>query len=585
MTLPAPAALHRLAVMIAGIAVAFVFAVAGLLLWLHFGATTNDPWKSPQLLALKEQLRTAPKDEAVKTRIRELDFDFRQQYVQRLRLGQAGGWLLVAGAVVFVVAAQTSLATRKRLPQPALNPQAAALAARRAHQSRRAVALAGAAFAGAMVAVALGVRSHFATLAAGAKAAGAGPVSDPLPSPAEFARQWPRFRGPLGGGVAGSPEAPLQWDAATGRGVAWKAEVPAPGFNSPIVWADKVFVAGATKEQREVFCFAAADGRLLWRCPIPPPKGPGVKIPELSDETGYAASTLASDGRNVYAIFGHGDLVAVTLEGRVAWTKYLGAPKNPYGHASSLAVWQGRVIVQFDQGEANEARSRLFAFDGANGRQLWEKTRPVGSAWASPIVIEAGGRTQIITLSAPLAMSHAFTDGAELWRAQIMEGEVTPSPIFAGGLVLIVVPGHALIGLRPDGSGDVTASHVAWKTEEAVPDISSPVSDGERVYTVNSGGELLCFETKGGTKVWSKDLDAEAHASPALVGNRLYVTLTNGVTVVAEVGAQFRELARNPLGEKVVASPAVAAGRIYLRGAQHLFCLGGKPDTPAAPSP
>ena len=583
--------LRRFAAALAGIAATFSIVVAGLLLWLHFSATTNDPWKSPQLLELKEQLQAAPKDEVVKARIRELDFQFRQRYVQRLRLGATGGWLLVAGAVVFVVAFQTAAAAGKRLPQPKPDPQASAHAARRAAQSRRAVAVAGVVCGGTLLVVGWGVPSHFATLPVGSAppgaAAAAAPPMNPLPPPAEFARQWPRFRGPEGGGVAAGPEAPLNWDAATGAGIAWKAAVPAPGFNSPIVWGGKVFVSGATRESREVFCFDAADGRLVWRCPIPLPKGPGIRSPELSEDTGYAAPTLATDGRQVYALFGHGDLTAVTLAGRVAWTKFIGVPKNPYGLAASLAVWPGRVIVQFDQGESETSTSRLWAFDGGSGRLLWEKARPVGSSWASPIVVEAAGRAQIITIGVPFAIAYAAADGAELWRAKVMEGEVTPSPIYAGGLVVIVNPGHSLIGIRPDGSGDVTGTHVAWQMVEGVPDISSPVSDGNSVYVVNGGGELHCFELKTGAKLWTKDLDAEAHASPILIGRRLYVTCTNGMTVVAETGAAYRELARNRLGEKIYASPAVADGRIYLRGVQHLFCLadGAKPALAAKANP
>jgi outer membrane protein assembly factor BamB len=582
MTAPTVTVVHRVAVITAGIAAAFVLTIAGVLLWLHLGATTNDPWKSPQLLELKEQLRAAPKDEAVKARIRELDFQFRQRYVQRLRLGQTGGWLLVAGTVILVVALQTSVEARQRLPQPRPDPQAAANAARRAAQSRRAVAITGAVCAGGMLAVAWGVRSHFATLAKivapGSPAAAA--ATTPLPPPEEFARNWPRFRGPDGGGTAAG-EAPLHWDAATGAGVAWKTAVPAPGFNSPIVWGNRVFVSGATREARTVFCYDTASGALVWQCAIPLPTGPGVQALEISEETGYAASTLATDGRHVYAIFGHGDLTAITLAGKVAWTKHLGVPKNPFGHATSLAVWQGRVIVQFDQGEVDARKSRLFAYDGANGKLLWEKPRSISTSWATPIVVEAAGRTQIITLGVPQVIAYAFADGAELWSARVMDGEVTPSPVFAGGLVLVIKPEHALIAIKPDGTGDVTETHVAWKTEESMPDVTSPVSDGTWAFAVNGSGELLCFETKQGAKVWTKELDANVQASPAIFGRRMYVTLADGVTVVAEVGAEYRELARNPLGEQVFASPAFAGGRLYLRGHKHLFCLTGT-ATPAA---
>jgi hypothetical protein len=171
-------------------------------------------------------------------------------------------------------------------------------------------------------------------------------------------------------------------------------------------------------------------------------------------------------------------------------------------------------------------------------------------------------------------------DGTELWSVKGMEGEVTPSPVFAGGLVLAIKPEHALLAIKPDGTGDVTDTHVAWHAEESMPDVTSPVSDGTRAYAVNGSGEVFCFELKTGAKVWTKELDANVQASPAIFGRRLYVTCANGLTIVAEVGAEYRELARNPLGEQVFASPAFAGGRLYLRGQNHLFCLAGA-ATPA----
>ncbi|MBM3853393.1 MAG: serine/threonine protein kinase, partial [Verrucomicrobia bacterium] len=421
-----------------------------------------------------------------------------------------------------------------------------------------------------------GVRSHLTIGPTTAGPAAVAPAAaEPLPPPAEFARHWPRFRGPDGGGTAAG-EAPLQWNAATGAGVAWKTALPLPGHNSPIVWGNRVFLSGATREKREVYCFDATTGALLWQCPLEPPKTAGARG-ELSEDTGYAAPTLATDGRHVYAFFAHGDLTALTFAGRVAWTKALGLPRNPYGHATSLAVWEGRVLLQFDQGESEPANSRLLAFDGATGRQLWEKTRQTAATWATPIVVHAAGRPQIVTLGLPHVVAYAVADGAELWRAEVMEGEIAPSPIFAGDLFLIVVPGHKLVALRPDGAGDVTATHVAWHTEESMPDVTSPVSDGTWTLVATSGGEVVCLANKDGKVAWKKDLDLTVQASPAIFGGKLYVVAANGVTVVCAIGPEFRELARSELGEKVFATPAFAAGRLYVRGVKHLFCLAGSP--------
>ena len=140
-----------------------------------------------------------------------------------------------------------------------------------------------------------------------------------------------------------------------------------------------------------------------------------------------------------------------------------------------------------------------------------------------------------------------------------------------------------MLALKPDGTGDVTKTHLAWKAEDNIPDVSSPVSGGGLVFTVDSGGTVMCFDLKDGAKVWSQELHTEVQASPAIAGQRLYVTCLNGLTVVAEVGRTYREIARSQLDDKFAASPAFVRGRIYVRGMKNVYCLGGDPAKPASP--
>jgi outer membrane protein assembly factor BamB len=315
---------------------------------------------------------------------------------------------------------------------------------------------------------------------------------------------------------------------------------------------------------------------LLWRGTVQTGAPAPAESPEIPEQTGYAASTMATDGRRVYAIFANGVLAAFTMEGKQVWAKSLGYPKNPHGHASSLTTWQGRLIAQVDQGDAEKNLSRLYAFDGATGKTVWQSSRPVSTSWATPIVIEAGPKTQIVTLSVPWAIGYAARDGVELWRVDGFANEVTPSVVFAGGVVLAISPGEKLMAIRPDGQGDVTKTHVLWAAEDNVPDISSPVSTDELVFTLNTGGLLTCFELKDGKKLWEQDLNMECNASPAIAANRLYVVGTKGTLLVADAGRAYKELARSELEEKVFASPAFVHGRIYLRGSEHLICLGSE---------
>jgi len=267
----------------------------------------------------------------------------------------------------------------------------------------------------------------------------------------------------------------------------------------------------------------------------------------------------------------------------VRWpAKHLGVPKNMYGHASSLAIAPGKLIVQLDQDEEAPGGSKLLAFDCASGRKIWERTKPTHGSWSSPIILVNAAREQIITLALPFVMSHALADGNELWRAEVMDGEITPSPIVAGSLVVVVSPNGGLLGLRPDGAGDVTKSHLSWKEEKNVPDVTSPVSNGELVFTVTSSGSVGCFELKDGKQVWQHELELEVQSSPTIAGKQLFVLSTKGDLVALEAGREFNELSRVQLDDTFHASPAIVHSRMFLRGATHLWCLGMQKEVASA---
>jgi len=572
-SIPMPGALP-----VAWIAGLFCIILSATLIFQHATATNDNPWKSPHILTLKAKLVTTPKDERIKTDIRELDLKYRERFFARLARDRTGGWLLAGGLAVFLLAARRVAAANRRPPLPMLYSSTDEDARKQVAQSGLAVAATGV-FAFAAIAL-IAARGGTEPVTGGAisaqsttSPAAAVPAND-LPPLAEFNANWPRFRGPDGSGCSKVTNTPVAWDSKTGAGVLWKAAIPAPGFNSPLVWGDRVFISGATAEKREVFCYDTADGRMVWRRAVENVQGSPAKGPEISEQTGYAAPTMACDGRRVYTIFGNGDLAALKFDGSPAWSKNLGVPKNQYGHATSLAIWQGKLIVQLDQGDSGPANSRLTVFDGATGRVVWEKSRPVASSWATPIVIDAAGKTQIITLGPPSVIAYSFADGTELWRAQVLDGEITPSPVFASGLVCAVSPSSKLMGFKPDGAGDVSKSHLVWTSEDNVPDVSSPATDGERVVMATGAGFSTCVGAKDGKKLWDHDFGFEVQASPTIAGKRLYVVGVNGTTAVAEMAGEFKEIGKGVLDDKFYASPAVASGRIYLRGVANLWCVG-----------
>ena len=559
------------------VAAAFCALVCGAMLYQHSAAAEHDPWKSPQLLALKEKLRAAPADESLRAEIRRLDLEFRQRYFRRLALNLTGGWLLVAGVGALLLAAKSAKRLTEKPPMPQRRTDAQALALQAAARARRSVAGVGAVFGTGLLALAFMSQSPLSDKAGEVnKVLGGGEsAASDAPSLAEFQTNWPSFRGSDGGGAA-KGDWNLSFGGTPGGNVIWKSPIPAIGFNSPIVWSNRVFLSGGDATKRQVFCFDAGDGKLLWQRAVENVPGSPAKLPEISDATGHAASTMATDGRRAFVMFANGDLAAFNFDGSPAWAKHLGVPKNMYGHATSLAIWPGKLIVQLDQDEGAPGGSKLLAFACATGRALWERTKPTHGSWASPIIVEAAGKTQIITVALPHVMSSSLADGAELWRAELMEGEITPSPIFAGGLAIVVNPSSKLLALRPDGAGDVTKSHIAWTAEENAPDVTSPVSNGELVFTVTSSGMLTCFDLKDGKKVWQKDLELEVQASPGIAGNRLFVLSTKGDALLVEAGREFKELGRAKFADLFHGSPAFVDGRVYLRGATNLWCLGGK---------
>jgi len=318
------------------------------------------------------------------------------------------------------------------------------------------------------------------------------------------------------------------------------------------------------------------SGALLWRLPANAVAADAVTAMEIPKLSGSTAASACADGQRVFAMFATGELIAADHAGHLAWSKNFGKLENAYGHATSPFVWRNRLIMQLDQGTQEAAKSRLYAFDTATGNVVWQTPRKLPATWATPILINAAGHDQIICLGEPFLISYDAADGRELWRYQGLGSDLTPSPIFAAGLLFVVSPNQHLIAIRPDGKGDITKTHVAWMADENVPDIASPACNGELLFTVETSGVICCREAKTGRKLWEHAYDGEFQSSPAISGDRLFVFSTEGDAYVLKAGSQFEEVAHNKLGEPIRASAAFADGRMFLRGATNLFCIGAK---------
>ena len=240
--------------------------------------------------------------------------------------------------------------------------------------------------------------------------------------------------------------------------------------------------------------------------------------------------------------------------------------------------------------------SALIAFDGKTGKEAWRTKRPVVNSWTTPIIADTGQRLELITSANEWVISYNPDTGAELWRAEGVTGDVAPSPVYAAGLVYATNQYSLLVAIRIGGSGDVTKTHTAWEAEEGMSDASSPICDGKLYLQATSGGLLTCYEaTKGSPNpLWEAEMDlvlekyykevvgkplperelsAEFWASPALVGNLVYLTAKDGRTYIFPLAEKFKLLGIPNLGEEVFASPAFLDGRIYFRTTKHLVCI------------
>lgn len=534
-------------------------------------ASVFDP---PALTELKRELRESPMSPVLKERIREADAEIRGVFIQRQQRIAVGRWVLLGALLATLAAGRTALRYGRSLPQPGSGATSGRAYWRQAWATQDAVLFAAVALVG------VGFLSLWRPLPGGAAAlsAGVSVVRKPAPfavaDPSLYAKQWPGFRGPGGSGDAGTLGVATNWDGPGSNGVAWVAEVPLPGHGSPVIWQDRVFVTGADKERREVYGFDRHTGRRLWTAAV---KVPGAEAapPEVMTETGFAASTPATDGSRVYAIFANGDLAAVDMDGHEVWSQAFGPLANMYGHASSPVVWKNLVILALDQGAAEEGKSRVLALEGATGRTVWETARPVPASWATPFVAGASQAPQVILSGTPWVIGYDAASGAERWRAECLSGDVAPSPVWRAGVAYAVNAGAVLAAIRTDGTGTVTATHVVWKAEENLPDVCSPLCTGPRVYLLTSAGALTCLAAADGRKLWDHEMGGVCQASPSLAGGEVWVLLQEGTVVRVADEDAYREVGRNRIGDAGCnASPAFADGAVFVRSASRLWCLG-----------
>ncbi len=590
--------LLRIAVAIAAAAGALCLLTSSLLILNYRQVGGIAALERPELAQLRSRLTgSAEADAEVIEAIRALDLLARGAFFTSQEMLRLGGGIALTSALVFLLALRVASRLQRRLPTPSPDSPRLRHGEERA-QARELLtfmgglwlfaALLAAAFTSLDIPVAVDAPADAvaAEQLAGeeASAASESDATLTIPSWEEVQLQWPSFRGPGGLGVAHYTTAPVEWDAASGKNILWKTEVPLPGFNSPVVWDKRVYLSGADAERREVYCFDADTGALLWQTSVGARPAPaGGAAPKVSEDTGWAASTLAVQGDAVCAIFASGHLACLDGAGTVRWEKHLGVPDNHYGHSSSLLIFEQLLLVQYDQRQ----NGALYAFDLRDGAQVWKQDRSRIS-WASPVLAGAPETPMLAVVSTRDLDVYNPRTGGLLWTIECLSGEVGPSPAYGAGMFFVANDYADASAVRPpdvgkaaadapaDGKADeeVGAPEIVWQFYESLPDISSPLAAEGFFYLLTSRGEIICLRSTDGEVVWLHEHDEGFHASPILVGDRVYALDVQGVMLIFKHADAYEQLGAPRLDEATAATPAFLDGRLYARTKSALVCIG-----------
>ncbi len=391
------------------------------------------------------------------------------------------------------------------------------------------------------------------------------------------AADWPRFRGPNGTGIAADKDIPVQWNEKDG--ILWKVPIPGVGNSSPIVWGKRLFLQSSATDgsARQLLCIDVTNGKELWTQSVP------GKRARINDRNSWASSTPATDGERVYALFWDGEsnrLHTYDFDGKPLWDHSFGGFKSQHGAAHSPIVEGGKVFVAHDQDGASE----LVALDAKSGKLVWEKPRkPFRTCYSVPFLLTTPGRAPelIVASTAGITSYDPETGGTNwewTWTFDRSPLRTVGSPVYGQGLVFATSGDGSgdrhMIAVKAGGKGDVTSSNLVWENKKVFPYVPTMITWGDHLYSVNDFGIAACNVASTGEEVWTKRLGGNVSASPVLIDGKIYVCTEAGEVYVIAAEPKFKQLARNSMGEGVMATPAVADGRLFFRGKTHLFCIG-----------
>lgn len=393
-------------------------------------------------------------------------------------------------------------------------------------------------------------------------------------APTLLAADWPAWRGPKGDGVVNDPAVPTKWSAT--ENVVWRVDVPGTGHSSPVVSNGRVFLTSfdPASNERLLLCFDRSDGKLLWKKAVL-----SAAAEKMHKNNTPASSTPASDGKHVWAAFLDGDKVTVScydFAGKQVWLKAFDGFACNHGFCGSPVLYGHLLIVNGD----SDGEAFVAALDKKTGETKWKADRPNRvRSFSVPVFVDVKGKTQMVLAGSKSVTGFDPATGKALWVADSTTDKFVATVAFTEGLVFATgtSPNSTLVALDPTGTGNVTKTHTKWSDTKTAAYVPSPLAFGNRLFVLSDTGVATLMEAKTGKKLWSERLGSRLHnASPLLINGLIYCPASDGTTFILKPGDEYELVQKNALGEELHATPAVSDGRLFVRTANGLWCLGEK---------
>ena len=400
------------------------------------------------------------------------------------------------------------------------------------------------------------------------------------------AEDWPCWRGPRGDGTSLETSLPTKWTKT--ENIAWNVPLPGIGHSSPVIFGDRVFVTACLVDQgsptqatdRLLMCLDKATGRELWRRTVC-----SSSLEKKHTLNSYASGTPTTDGRTVFVTFlendspvpeeNHGRMVvaAYDLDGGLKWVVRPGEFSSKHGYCSSPVMFEDLLIVNGD----HDGDAYILALRQADGATVWKTPRENKTrSSCTPIIRTFGGRTQMILSGSKSVCAYDPRTGARIWNIDGPTEQFVASMVDDGKLLFMTAgfPEKHILAIRPDGTGNVTDSHIVWRSKENCAYVPSPVVCNGYFLVVADNGIASCFRCADGERMWKERIGPGHSASLLTAGGLVYFTSDRGTTTVVKPGPTYEAVAVNDLQEDSFASPAASDGKLFIRTVGRLYCIG-----------